>query len=373
MTNPTDGDNVLSTTAPVKTSRFPVIEVVGSHREMGRQTGEATRDLLRELVEVVTDRINFGRSGHEQISNEKALEVARTSIAYAADYAPELMTEVEGIAEGAGLAVEQVMLVNVRNQVPAAVDGACTGVVIEPGRATSGTGFAGQNWDNDPAMDRFSVVLIRRPAGAPAHMNFTQPGIIGYMGLNEAGLGVVMNTLPAPAQGVGVPWYFLVRRMYLHASLGPVVEEVRRARRAIPANVALLTADGAADLEVTVDDVHVLRANARGALVHTNHCVHPDLVHVNDLFPELIQSVPRMSRAESLLRAHGDDVGVEHVKSLLSDHVDYPTSICRHENDHPGDGHWTSVISMIVEPSEGRMHLTRGNPCSNPYEVYSLN
>ena len=340
---------------------------------MGRQTGEATRDLLRELVEVVTDRINVGRAGHELISNEQALGVARTSTAYAAEYAPELMEEVEGVAEGAGLSVEQVMLVNVRNQVPAAVDGACTGVVIEPRCAVAGTGFAGQNWDNDPAMDRFSIVLIRRPSGAPAHMNFTQPGIIGYMGLNDAGLGVVMNTLPAPARGVGVPWYFLVRRMYLHASLEAVAAEVRRARRAIPANVALLTADGAADLEVTVDDVHVLRANGRGVLVHTNHCVHPDLLRVNELFPELIQSGPRMSRAESLLGDQSGRLGVEHVKSLLSDHLDYPTSICRHENENLGDGHWTSVISMIVEPLEGRMHLTRGNPCSNPYEVYSLN
>ena len=41
------------------------------------------------------------------------------SNAYAAEYAPELMTEVEGVAEGAGLTVDQVMLVNVRNQVPA--------------------------------------------------------------------------------------------------------------------------------------------------------------------------------------------------------------------------------------------------------------
>ena len=182
-----------------------------------------------------------------------------------------------------------------------------------------------------------------------------------------------MNTLPAPARGVGVPWYFLIRRMYLHAGLDAVISEVRRAQRAIPANVALLTADGAADLEVTVDDVHVLRADGRGVLVHTNHCVHPELAHVNELFPELIQSVPRMSRAESLLGRHGKGVRIENVKSLLSDHVDYPMSICRHENDNPGDGHWTSVISMIVEPSQGRMHLSRGNPCTNPYEVYSLN
>ena len=100
----------MTISAPVAVSRFPMIEVAGSHREMGRQIGEATRDLLRELVEVVTDRINVGRAGQRPISNEQALEVARVSTAYAAEYAPELMTEVEGVAEGAGLTVDQVML-----------------------------------------------------------------------------------------------------------------------------------------------------------------------------------------------------------------------------------------------------------------------
>ena len=69
----------MTISAPVAVSRFPMIEVAGSHREMGRQIGEATRESLRELVEVVTDRINLGRAGHRPISNEQALEVASVS------------------------------------------------------------------------------------------------------------------------------------------------------------------------------------------------------------------------------------------------------------------------------------------------------
>ena len=63
----------------------------------------------------------------------------------------------------------------------------------------------------------------------------------------------------------------------------------------------------------------------------------------------------------------GDDI-----KAILSDHDGQPTSICRHPNDHPTSGEDRSVVSVIVEPDAGRMHLTRGNPCDNPYEVYSL-
>ncbi len=340
---------------------------------MGRQTGEATREKLRELVELVVSRVNVGRPGLTPITTGQAMDVARGAFAYAEDYAPELVDEIRGIAEGANLSVEQVMLVNVRNQVAAAIDGACTAVVVEPIASSSSAGIAGQNWDNDPEMDPYSIVLIRRPADGPAHVNFTQPGVIGYMGLNESGLGVLMNTLPAPSSGIGVPWYFIVRRMYRHAFLNDVVKEAMRAKRAIPANAALITADGAADLEVTIDRVRVLRAGPANTLVHTNHCVHPELAHVNEQFPELIQSVPRLSRAERLLEVPGGRLGLSDLESLLSDHDDYPTSICRHPNDHPGDGHWTSVVSMILEPANGLMRLSRGNPCQNPYEVYSLN
>ena len=163
----------MSTTAPVKTSRFPVIEVAGSHREMGRQIGEATRDSIRELVEVVTDRINVGRATHKQITNEQALEVARTSIAYAAEYAPELMDEVEGVAEGADLTVDQMMLVNVRNQVPAAVDGACTGVVVEPKCSVSEDRFRraelGQRPRDGPVFDRPGPAANRRAGAHELH------------------------------------------------------------------------------------------------------------------------------------------------------------------------------------------------------------
>ena len=61
---------------------------------------------------------------------------------------------------------------------------------------------------------------------------------------------------------------------------------VRRAQRAIPANIILATPQGPADLEVTTDHVHILRDEQ--LVVHTNHCLHPELIAINQDFPELI-------------------------------------------------------------------------------------
>jgi hypothetical protein len=48
-------------------------------------------------------------------------------------------------------------------------------------------------------------------------------------------------------------------------------------------------------------------------------------------------------------------------------------SINRYPGLDPRTGFQRSVVSLIVEPAAGRMHVTRGNPGDMPYEVYQLN
>jgi isopenicillin-N N-acyltransferase like protein len=56
----------------------------------------------------------------------------------------------------------------------------------------------------------------------------------------------------------------------------------------------------------------------------------------------------------------------------VRDHENRPGSICRHANGDPGTGFWETVFSVIIEPSAGRMHVSRGTPCQRPYETYVL-
>jgi isopenicillin-N N-acyltransferase-like protein len=201
-------------------------------------------------------------------------------------------------------------------------------------------------------------------------MSCTQAGLISYMGLSETGMGACVNTLPAPSRGVGVPHYFTLRELFEADSLDRAVASVRRAHRAIPANIMLATPDGPADLEVTMDGVHVLRPDGRGWVTHTNHCVHADLLPINETFPELIQSHARKRRIDQLVRSSSGQV--EELKSILSDHDSYPTSICRHANDDPVTGFWETVFALIIEPGRRLMHVTRGTPCNHPFETYEL-
>jgi hypothetical protein len=94
-------------------------------------------------------------------------------------------------------------------------------------------------------------------------MTITQAGLIAYIGVSELGIAACLNSLPAPSRAVGVPHYFTLRRLFEGRSLDEAVHAIDSAYRAIPASIMLATPQGPANLEVTIDAVHVLRPDGQ--------------------------------------------------------------------------------------------------------------
>ena len=350
----------------MQSSRYREITVTGTPREIGRQIGEAARDEVRGFCDVALERVNKTVA----ISRDRAYSIAEASLKFADDYASDHVEELRGVAEAADVSLLDLMLLQVRNQLTPEADAGCTSLSIAAG--TDQPALVAQNWDNDPLLDEFTIVLTRKLTGKPAFMTVTQAGLIAYIGVSEAGIGACLNTLPAPSRDVGVPHYFTLRGIYESSTLKEVVHAVERAERAIPANIMLGTPDGPANLEVTLDAVHVLRPDASNRITHTNHCLHPELCDINERFPELIESHPRKKRIDQLLADQSTGVTVADVQAMLSDHQDHPRSICRHPNEDPFTGFWQTVFSVVIEPTTARLHVARGTPCSNPFELYEL-
>lgn len=346
-------------------NRYREIEVAGPPREMGRQIGEAARDEIRGFCEVALALVNKA----VRVSRASAEQVIADAWQRLAQYSPDMQEELQGIAEGAQVSASDVMLLQVRNQLQPDADAGCTSLSLAGPSATHR--MVAQNWDNDPDLQPFTLVLTRRPTGKPALMNITQAGLIAYIGFNAAGIGVCLNTLPAPSRRLGLPHYFTVRGIYEADSLEKAIEAVRRADRAIPANIMLTTPQGPADLEVTIEEVYLLRDEANRCVTHTNHCRHPQLQAMAEKYSELIQSHERQQRIDRLLEAQCSP-GLEEVKELLRNHEGFPYSLCRHPNDDPQTGGWQTTFSVIIEPEDRCMHVSRGTPCEHPYETYYL-
>lgn len=344
--------------------RYRHIDVSGNHFEIGQQIGDCLKDELHGFVATSWDRI----AQTLKLRRETILQVIHQSTRFVQHWAPDLLDELSGAAQSSGLCFDDLMFLQIRNQLTANMDSGCTSFSLR--KEQQQISLIGQNWDNDPALDPFTVVLTRRPTNKPAFMTVTQAGLIAYIGMSEAGVAACLNSLPAPSRAVGVPHYFTLRRVFEGRSLDHAFSVIADATRAIPANIMLSTPDGPANLEVTIDAVNVLKPSAEEVLLHTNHCLHPDLSSVNSAFPELIQSRPRLERMSQLLQSGVSCVTIESLKSALQDHSGFPRSICRHANDDPEHGFWKTVFSVIMAVEAGEMHVARGNPCEAPYEVY---
>lgn len=77
-----------------------------------------------------------------------------------------------------------------------------------------------------------------------------------------------------------------------------------------------------------------------------------------------------------LIAARYGSLTVDDLKSFLSDHENYPTGICRHPHNGPDhtmlDKTSRTVAALIAEPARGRLHVSCGNPCENPFVEYAF-
>ena len=137
--------------------------------------------------------------------------------------------------------------------------------------------------------------------------------------------------------------------------------------------------DGAgeiADIELTSDGPLELAGNGAGAIAHSNHYLCAPHACAENFARSLPDSFPRLERMRELLESRAGRLTVDDVKRFLSDHDGHPTSICRHPHSGADDpmlpASGLTAASLIAEPDHGRLHVSRGNPCTSAYVTYHL-
>ena len=212
-----------------------VLHCSGNPTERGRQHGEALRSLIELGVGRWLDAIGqkHGIDPDEYIAEFLSKTTYRDSIAR---WAPELLLEVQGIADGSGQSVERLLVYSMldeewefaKTRASAEAPG-CTavGVRAENDRPT----LIGQTMDIPSVHDGTQVVMIHEEQGAPTQVVFTGAGMICLMGVNSAGVGLVVNNLNMlPSARSGMPVTFIERTLLRTAS----VEEASSALRTMP-------------------------------------------------------------------------------------------------------------------------------------------
>jgi isopenicillin-N N-acyltransferase like protein len=356
---------------------LPLVEISGSPRERGRQYGEQARDRVQRALAYYAEA--FAHSSGltwEQVVGRAAgwLEPSKA-------FAPELVEEMEGIAEGAGVGFLDVLALNARGEIiydttfsSMEPDG-CTSFALMGEASGDGHVYAGQNWDwRDGVSDTLMVLRVVQP-GKPTVIMHVEAGQVGRQGANSAGIALNANGLGGRFDdAVGVPQTLIRRRVLDSDNLNAALEALTKSRAHIASNALVTHREGfAIDLETTPGAVGWMYPTD-GLLVHGNHYQAFVPTQLAATYrPGSTDSLFRVPRAESGLRAvreaSGTDEARKRIRLAMSDHLGYPESLCTHPDPaQPAVRRWATLLSSCVDLTTGDYLIAAGTPCDHEYE-----
>jgi isopenicillin-N N-acyltransferase like protein len=338
-----------------------MLDVRGTHREVGRQIGEALKSRLQRIAARPGTGLPHG------VSWDDMLRQGQVNLAHTRTVYPQYVEEVEGIAEAAGLPLDELFLCLCEELwEPAAWRHGCTDLVAR-GRATAdGSTLVAHTNDLGPQVEE-DLVLLRVQAGdEPEFLGVSVAGLGYSSGFNAAGISMTGNQVSCNDIRPGVPRLLCVRAILAARRLEDAMDACLLPSRASNYNNVVADANGEVYcMEGSATDCEPIYIEG-DILAHANHYVSPPMRRFEADRNQNSGSVIRHNRAWRLLRENYGGLSPERFQVLLADHANYPGSICKHGLES------VTVFSLVIRPEERRAWIGKGRPCQTTYYEYAL-
>ena len=350
---------------------LPNISLEGTTFEQGVTHGQTLCDAIADNLDLYFYRFlhecNLQKDVVLQRAKQYLTEIERRHSAYA--------NGMRGIAEGCGADLIEIAALNVRYEilyyqyaVKGLADG-CTAIAVDRMRSASNQLLMAQNWDWFP--DTRCAVLHTKREDNFETLAFTEAGIFGgKIGLNSAGLGLLINGLIALEDDwttLTTPFHIRCYEILQQANFQAAMKIVTDEARACSANFVIGSAEnGVVNIEAAPYSVAISSFD-KGVIAHTNHFVEPLSLGIRQPVEERIHTEHRYRRICSLFS--GDElISEQDIKHWLSDHNGFPNSICQHADDAlPKAEHYATVASFIINLDKRTMAIAYGQPCAAPF------
>jgi isopenicillin-N N-acyltransferase-like protein len=364
----------------------PLIEVSGPPNARGRHYGEQVAgEIRRGIAHYETQLRKFN------ITERDLSRIIATYLPSIEAFDPSYIDEMRGIAAGAGVDFEQIVMLNARTEVlelaadPAllrqlrsvvAMDG-CTTIVVEPEAAAEHRLIHAHNWDWKVESANASVVLRIRREDGPDILTFTEAGALARFGFNSSGIAISANYLESDRdyKQVGVPLAVIRRKVLEQTHLAPALRTVCVTPKSGSNNI-VVSDSGAGivfDFECAPDEAFEIEPQA-GVLVHANHWRSP--IALAKLREEGLSSshdsLCRDRRVRKLLALKSGPLSVNDLKAVLLDDWGSPWSICRPPRPAAGADLSATVITLVMQPSLGLMEVAVLPSAGVEFTTYTL-
>ncbi|MEE9384568.1 MAG: C45 family peptidase [Nannocystaceae bacterium] len=285
-------------------------QALPAHR--GEAHGESWREPIQELAALRTtlalERGSF--SGREEL-----WDVARRHLLVLNRMAPPLSAELLGIARGAAVDPEALVILNhftdLVQLTPTAL-GRPRSEHAPVARPDPGGGTSlyvcgsegpilGQTWDLHPSTDPYvRIMRIRTAPHDNEWMCLTLTGCLGMAGMSNKGVAVVANNLSVADARIGLIWPALIRLLLEQPNVASATELIMRTPG--PGGHHYMLADGHAFAGIETSGRHQVRTqrSPKSAHLHTNHFFDPKLRRFENV-PRASSTYQRMEIASTRL------------------------------------------------------------------------
>jgi isopenicillin-N N-acyltransferase-like protein len=359
---------------PLHPNPPPLVRVSGTHREMGRQIGEACRKQVQHSIE--NGRTLFADAYQQlELTWEGAQIQARKYIPFAQERYPQYVEEMMGVAEGANVVLEDVAVVNAMEAVTmdALHLSRCTSMAVNDDRTADDHILMAHNEDWVPEDEDDVFIVHAVPKTEPPYLGMTYGCLLPNIGFNAYGIAQLCDSVYPNDSRIGTPRVVVSRAVLASKSPDEAIRHMLSAQRAAGYNHLLVHESGELySVEVSARKFAILYGED-GYIVHTNHYVSPAMQSMEREPEDLVASRVRYFRARRLLKRE-EYHSIKTLQAIQRDHVNFSNSICNHSIDasNPLDREKT-VNAMVIDLTAREMHIAWGNPCENPYHTYHLN
>ena len=379
-----------STSSPTPScSSLTPTRLSGSRLDIGRAHGNQHREAILASIDVY-DRLFHDLAG---LRWHEARRDAERFLPMIERRYPAILEELDGIAQGIGGDLADVLTLNCRSEVSLTrAGGGCSAFSLYH----AGRQWLAQNWDwRADQLDHLVILEIQAP-GAPPLISVGEAGMVGKIGLNANGVGVGLNAIRSATCGEGLPIHIALRAM-LECETLDAARQIAHDGVCAPAHFLLADGSGQAEgLEVHPGQPGTI-ASARGVVTHTNHLVSDTATHWVEDFPKP-DSWSRLSRLDALVEQLLDGLGMddsgadelaadergtastapnesatldaERLFDLLGDHTPGEDSLCRHFDPSVAEAErMETLFSVVMDLTDKVLWLRHGKPCQTTHSM----
>jgi len=355
---------------PKKSSGCGIREVAasGSHHQIGVTIGMQCRDMAIRLEK----RFKTAISATPGFNLQKAIAYSRKSLPLSREFAPGFIEELEGYAEGTGIGFDRIYAMTC--DFPEGGRGkGCTDIAVNAEWTKDDVVLAAHNEDVAPySISEITVARIR-PKDEPGYIGMNYGGIWPTEGLNAAGISLTGNALVPNDTRQGMPKSIPIRKVLAETGIYQALKASMPEGRGHSFNNIVCDSNGEIySMEGSATTFDALYADD-GWLIHTNHYLSPKMWKYEANMHTRFSSIVRYNRATRLFKRELGKVDISTFRRILSDHVGYPESICRHPDPALGvDDQAQSIFSIVCDLTNKVLWVCYGNPCEGEYKKYEI-